>query len=151
MSTSAMSSGVTGRPLRWPWAVVGGFIALATYGSVLVVDNGESIANQVPYIIAFAMFGAVGALVVSRAPGNRIGWLLLYGSGVTVVSYVCSELMTLLVRNGTTDGVGVTILALVANAGWILGIIPVLLFIRSCSPTGGCPRVAGSRSPGSRA
>jgi len=46
------------RSARWPWAVLAGFIAVAALGTVLVAANGESLGAQVPYIIAFSMFGA---------------------------------------------------------------------------------------------
>ena len=64
------------RPSRWPWIALAVFIALAIVGSVGVAKNGESVAAQVPFIVAFSMFGVVGALLLSRLPGNRIGALL---------------------------------------------------------------------------
>jgi hypothetical protein len=82
------------RPARWPWFVVGGFILTAIGASFIVVANEGSILEQVPFIIAFALFGVVGALIVSREPGNRIGGLLLYGSGATAASFVAGELTT---------------------------------------------------------
>ncbi|HJS26607.1 MAG TPA: hypothetical protein VJ913_05715, partial [Actinomycetota bacterium] len=103
------------------------------------MENGESVLEQVPFIVAFGLFGIVGALIVSREPDNRIGWLLLYGSGATAASFVCGELTTYLVRQGATEGLGVGILALVSDAGWIVGIIPVLLFIPMLFPDGHLP------------
>jgi signal transduction histidine kinase len=136
VSTSAIGAGATGRPLRWPWAVVAGFTALAIYGSILVFHNGESFAGQAPFVVAFGMFCVVGALIVSRAPGNRIGGLLLYGSAVTVVSFVGGELVTMLFRDGTTAGAAITLAAILSNIGWVIGIIPVLLFLPLLFPDG---------------
>jgi signal transduction histidine kinase len=130
---------VRARPARWPWFVFGGFLVCATVGTVLVVDLGESIAQQVPFIVAFALFGLVGALIVSREPGNRIGGLLLYGSGATAAGYLGGELTTYLVRHGVTDGPVVVIAGLVSDAGWAVGIIPVLIFLPLLFPDGHLP------------
>jgi signal transduction histidine kinase len=124
------------RPARWPWFVVGGFILTAIGASFIVVANEGSILEQVPFIIAFALFGVVGALIVSREPGNRIGGLLLYGSGATAASFVAGELTTYLADRGTTDGLGVGVLGFLSDAGWIVGIIPVLMFIPMLFPDG---------------
>jgi signal transduction histidine kinase len=139
VSVALTAGGTKVRPLRWPWAVLGVFVAAAVYGSILTVQNGESIANQVPLIIAFAAFGVVGALVVSRTRGNRVGLLLLYGSAVTAVSFAAGELMTALWRDETRSGTAVFIAAFVSNAGWILGIIPVVLFLPLIFPDGRLP------------
>ena len=67
------------------------------------IDLGESVAEQVPPIIAFAMFGFVGALIVCREPANWIGWLLIWGSGVTAAGFVAGEMTTYLVVHGRAD------------------------------------------------
>ena len=51
---------VARRPARWPWLVVGSFIASACLGSILVVRT-TAVLEQVPFIIAFGLFGIVGA------------------------------------------------------------------------------------------
>ena len=127
------------RPARWPWLVFAGFITCAGVGTALVVYLGESVAEQVPFIIAFALFGIVGALIVSREPGNRIGGLLLYGSGATALSFVAGELTTYLVRDGVTTGPLVTGAALLSELGWLVGIIPVLIFLPLLFPDGHLP------------
>lgn len=136
---SRVVSAVPSRPARWPWLVVAGFIASAVVASVFVVENGESIAEQVPFIVAFALFGVIGALIVSREPGNRIGGLLLYASGATAASFAAGELVTFLVHRGVTDGALVGILGLLSDTGWVVGIIPVLLFIPLLFPDGHLP------------
>jgi signal transduction histidine kinase len=139
VSVALRAAGRNVRPLRWPWAVLGVFIAAAVYGSILTVQNGESIANEVPLIIAFAAFGIVGALVVSRTRGNRVGLLLLYGSAVTAVSFAAGEIMTAVWRDGTRSGTALFVAAFLSNAGWILGIIPVVLFLPLIFPDGRLP------------
>jgi signal transduction histidine kinase len=129
----------SGRPARWPWIIVGGFILSACVASVLVLVNDGHFLEQVPFIIAFGLFGVVGALILSREPGNRIGGLLLYGSGATAASFVAGEVTTYLIRHGTTDGLVPGLFGLVSDAGWIVGIIPVLLFLPMLFPDGHLP------------
>ena len=73
------ATAVFARPTRWPWVVLGGFITIAGSRDHLVVTNGEAIGDQLPFVFAFSMFGAVGALIVSRDRSNTIGLLLLLG------------------------------------------------------------------------
>ncbi len=138
MST-AVSVKTPVRPARWPWIVVAGFIAAAVTATFFVLENGESLAEQIPFMLAFALFGVVGALIVSREPGNRIGGLLLYGSGATAASALAGELVTYAVHQGVTDGPLMGVLGLISDAGWVVGIIPVLVFIPMLFPDGHLP------------
>jgi signal transduction histidine kinase len=127
------------RRARWPWIVLACFFALAIVGTTLVAVNRESLAEQVPFVIAFTMFGVVGALLSSRAPGNRIGELLLYGATATATAFAAGEVMTYLVRDGVTEGFAVVAAAILSNVGWMLGIIPVLVFLPLLFPDGRLP------------
>ena len=126
------------RVVWWPWLFFGVFIASAAISLVLVADNGESLVEQAPFVLAFGMFGAVGALILSRAR-NRIGALLLYGSATTAISFLAGEVMTAMVRRGTTSGALVVAMGLLANFGWIIGILPVLMFLPLLFPDGRLP------------
>jgi signal transduction histidine kinase len=127
------------RPARWPWLALAAFIGLATTASVLVVVNDESLAEQAPFIVAFSMFGVVGALVLSRASGNRVGALLLYGSCSTATGFLAGELVTYSVERGTTSGVALVVPGLLSDLGWILGILPVLFLLPLWFPDGRLP------------
>jgi len=127
------------RPARWPWVVLGVFFALAIGGLIGVAVNGESLAGQIPYVIAFTLFGIVGALLLSRLPGNRVGGLLLFGAAVTAASFAAGELMTYLVGEGITDGPAVVATGLVSSLGWLVGIFPVILFLPQLFPDGHLP------------
>ena len=63
MSSSADRN--VARPARWPWIGLATFLIFAAVGTVITHANDESIAAQVPYIVAFTMFGIVGALIGS--------------------------------------------------------------------------------------
>jgi len=119
--------------------VLGVFFALAIGGLIGVAVNGESLAGQIPYVIAFTLFGIVGALLLSRLPGNRVGGLLLFGAAVTAASFAAGELMTYLVGEGITDGPAVVAMGLVSSLGWLVGIFPVILFLPQLFPDGHLP------------
>ena len=50
------------------------------------------------------MFGIIGALILSREPGNRIGGSCSTGRGSTAASFLAGELMTYLVRRRDDRG-----------------------------------------------
>jgi signal transduction histidine kinase len=127
------------RHARWPWAALGVFFSLAIVGLIGVAVNDESFAEQIPFVIAFTLFGIVGALLLSRLRGNRVGALLLFGAAITAASFAASELVTYLVREGITDGPAVTAAALVSTLGWLVGIFPVILFLPLLFPDGHLP------------
>ena len=127
------------RRTRWPWVGLGVFFSLAIVGLIGVAVNGESFAGQIPYVIAFTLFGIVGALLLSRLPGNRVGGLLLFGAAVTAASFAAGELMTYLVRDGITDGPAVVAMGLMSSLGWLVGIFPVVLFLPLLFPDGHLP------------
>jgi signal transduction histidine kinase len=127
------------RPARWPWVALGVFFSFAITGMIGVAVNGESLAEQIPNVIAFTLFGIVGALLLSRLPGNRVGGLLLFGAAVTAGSFATGELMTYLVRGGNTDGPAVVAMGLVSSLGWLVGIFPVILFLPLLFPDGHLP------------
>ncbi|HKI28415.1 MAG TPA: histidine kinase [Actinomycetota bacterium] len=127
------------RPSRWPWVALGVFFSLAITGMIGVAVNGESLAEQIPNVIAFTLFGIVGALLLSRLPGNRVGGLLLFGAAVTAGSFAAGELMTYLVRGGNTDGPAGVAMGLVSSLGWLVGIFPVILFLPLLFPDGHLP------------
>ncbi len=135
-SSAAPASPAGQRTARWPWLIVATFPVVAASGTWLVALNDESVGAQVPYIIAFGMFGVVGALILSRASGNRVGALLLYGSTITAVSFVAGEVVTAWVRRGTTTGLAVTAAGVVSDVGWVVGALPVVLLLPQIFPDG---------------
>jgi signal transduction histidine kinase len=127
------------RPSRWPWVVLGAFFTIAMLGAAFVVMNHEPLSEQVPYIIAFSMFGVVGSVIVSRDRRNVIGLMLLYASLFTAASFLAGELFTWLVVRGQTDGPLVVFLGLMNNFGWLLGILPVIFILPLVFPDGRLP------------
>src|SRR5262245_48442010 len=126
------------RPSRWPWILLGVFFSTAMAGAALVVANDESLAAQVPYILAFTMFGTVGAVIVSRDRSNRIGLMLLYAAVVSASSFAGGEVFTWLVVRGHT-GPAAAFLGFLNNFGWLLGILPVVFILPLIFPDGHLP------------
>ncbi len=126
------------RSVRWPWAVVAAFLGVVVVALVLVNANGESIGQQVPYIVAFAMFGVVGALIVSRDPRNTIGLLFLWASFLTASSFLAGEVFTYAVVHGHS-GWWLPALGLFNNFGWLFGIFPVVFLTPLLFPDGHVP------------
>ena len=126
------------RRARWPWAVFAFFLMIAGAALVLVSRNGEVLAEQVPYFIAFALFGAVGAAIVSRDRRNRIGILFLWACFATASSFFAGEAFTYLVNEGRS-GTLVQILGFANNFGWLLGILPTLFLLPLLFPDGHLP------------
>jgi signal transduction histidine kinase len=132
-----MSRDETERGARWPWFVLGGFLAVVAIAMLLVGRNGEPLAQQVPYVVAFTMFGVVGAVIVSREQRNRIGLLLLWTAGATAISFGGQELSTYLaLERGVDDGVLLPAMAIIGNIGWLVGILPGIFLLPILFPTG---------------
>ena len=71
----------TRRLRRWPWAVAGVSGALFALATVFSVASSTDVVDQVLTLVLYppavtSLLG-VGALVVARVPGNRVGTLLL--------------------------------------------------------------------------
>jgi signal transduction histidine kinase len=126
------------RTARWPWLAVAGFFLVATVGLILVTRNGESLAEQIPFVIAFAMFGVVGALITSRDRRNTIGLIFLSASFLTALSFLGGEVMT----RGVTDGWDdrwLVLVGLMSNFGWLFGILPAIFLLPLLFPDGKLP------------
>ncbi len=126
------------RPARWPWVAFAGFLVVATASMVLVELNGESLAEQIPYVIAFSMFGAVGALIVSRDRRNTIGLLLMWSSFFTALSFLSGEWFTYAVTHGT-EGWLVVVCGFLNSAGWMFGILLMVFLLPLLFPDGRLP------------
>ncbi|MDP9301024.1 MAG: sensor histidine kinase [Actinomycetota bacterium] len=126
------------RRARWPWLVLAIFFTIAMVGAAFVVANHEPISEQVPYIVAFSLFGVVGSVIVSRDRRNVIGLMLLYASLFTAASFLAGELFTWLLVRGHA-GPFVVFLGLMNNFGWLLGILPVIFILPLLFPDGHLP------------
>ncbi|MGZ4133385.1 MAG: histidine kinase, partial [Actinomycetota bacterium] len=132
---SAVDAVPTMRPARWPWVALGAFFTTALVALLLVSVNNEPVPNQLPPMLAFAMFGVVGALIASRDRGNVIGLMLVSSAAVTALSFFAGEYFTWRVVAGH-DAAGVVLAGFVNNFGWLFGVLPVLFLLPLLFPDG---------------
>jgi signal transduction histidine kinase len=125
-------------PARWPWVALAIFFATAITGLVFVALNDESLATQIPYVIAFSMFGVVGALIVSRDRRNTIGLLFVWSAFVVASSFMSGEILTYAVVHGR-HAWWVVACGLVNGVGWVFGILLTVFLLPLLFPNGHLP------------
>jgi signal transduction histidine kinase len=127
----------TSRPSRWPWIVLGVTGAFAAVGLVFVSLNGYSLLGDATNFTAFMGMGIVGALSLSRAPDNRIGWLLLWVAITVGAAFTTGEASIYAAAHG--EQVLASWLAWPGNAFWTLGLFPLLILLPLVFPDGRLP------------
>ena len=130
---------MTTRASRWPWAAFFAFLVLAAAGTVIQLVNERPLWEDLGFLVAFGLFGVVGALIASRDPGNRIGLLFLWGCCLSAAGFSAGELVTYLHARGDSRGLGVGLAAVLSEGTWIVGILPVLLLLPLLFPDGVLP------------
>ena len=66
------------RAARLAWPVLGGVLALWLLSRVLVPPPPDmATLDPLPWHVAMAAYGVVGAIIVNRRPDNVVGWLFL--------------------------------------------------------------------------
>ena len=126
---------VPARHPRWPWLALAGFVAMAVGGSAVKIAHGNSIAEDGLFIVVFFGYGLVGALIASRVPGNPIGALLLYVSGVSALAFIAGEDRELPLGprpSGRVRGVA----PVPRRGGVIFGLLPGMLLLLQLFPDG---------------
>jgi signal transduction histidine kinase len=131
-----MATATVSRPSRWPWIVLALAGSFAAVGLVFVSLNGVSLAGDITNFTAFMGMGIVGALSLSRAPDNRIGWLLLWVAVAVGAAFTTGEASIYGARHGWP---GVEWLAWPGNALWAFSIFPLLIILPLVFPDGRLP------------
>jgi hypothetical protein len=135
--------------LAWSGAITA-IVLVATSMALFVQGAGRLEDFSGPDALAAVAYSVVGALVVSRRPGNRIGWLFC-AVGPFSALYAFAEQYarySLVTRPGSLPGGGWA--AWLAAWTWVPSAFVGLVFLPCCSPMGGCHRPAGAQPPGSR-
>jgi hypothetical protein len=127
------------------WSMLAVFLAGYGVGVPLSVARGHLLEDST-FLLAFAAFMAVGAVIVAHRPSNAVGWIfsaigLLVATGVPATEYAARANLT---RPDAPPGA--VLAAWYTSWYWyptlgLLLVFPPLLF-----PTGGCCRPAGGRS-----
>jgi signal transduction histidine kinase len=137
VTTTTTTATTTPRPSRWPWIVFGVAVAFAAVGLVLVSLNGYSLLGDSTNFTAFMGMGVVGALSLSRAPDNRIGWLLLWVAVSVGAAFTTGEASIYALAHG--EHALASWLAWPGNALWALGLFPLLILLPLVFPDGRLP------------
>jgi signal transduction histidine kinase len=124
----------TARLIRWPWIALGLGIVFASAGLVLVSLNGRALTGEVTNFVAFMGMGVVGALSVSRAPGNWIGLMLLWVAISIGLAFALTELATYLYERGEVEPA--LWVGWPAGTLWTLGLFPLLVLLPLLFPDG---------------
>jgi signal transduction histidine kinase len=132
----AATSATTSRPSRWPWIVFVGAAVFAAIGLVFVSLNGYSLVGDVTNFTAFMGIGVVGALTLSRAPNNRIGWLMLWVAITVGVAFTTGEVSIYAAAHGWPSKEW---WAWPGNVLWTLGLFPLLILLPLLFPDGRLP------------
>jgi signal transduction histidine kinase len=123
-------------PSRWPWIVLALAGSFAAAGLVFVSLNTVSLAGDITNFTAFMGMGVVGALILSRAPDNRIGWLLLWVAVSVGAAFTTGEASIYAAAHGWP---AVAWLAWPGNSLWALSIFPLLIILPLVFPDGRLP------------
>jgi signal transduction histidine kinase len=122
--------------LAWSLAAAG--LAMLAAGAALVAINLDMVGFNVPLIVLFGSCTVIGALAVSRQPGNLVGWLFLATGVVAAMQIFTGELALSLYRHG---GPLLTVqwLAWPANWVWILPFGALFTLLPLLFPDGRLP------------
>ncbi len=122
------------RPARWPWVVIALGAAFASLGLVFTSMNGDPLISEATNFLAFMGMGVVGALSLSRAPGNRIGALMLWVAVTVGVAFATAEWSTYLFDHGDRTAAGWV--GWPGNTLWALSLFPLLVLLPLWFPDG---------------
>lgn len=123
---------------RPAWTLAGASLAMLIAGTPLVLINDDAVGSNLPVIVLFSSCAVIGALAVSRQPGNRVGWLFLAIGLVAALQVLTGELAILFYRNDGPSRV-FQWLAWPGDWGWILAFGPLLTLLPLLFPDGRPP------------
>jgi signal transduction histidine kinase len=122
----------TPRSVRWPWVVLVAAVSIASVGLLFV--SASELAGQATNFTAFMGMGVVGALILSRAPGNRIGVLLLWVAVSIGIAFATSEWAIYLLEHGSRSAA--TWMGWPGTTLWTIGFFPLLILLPLWFPDG---------------
>ena len=131
------ASDPTTRPARWPWVVLAAAFSVATAGLVLLSLNGDPLIGDSTNFLAFMGMGVVGALSLSRDPGNRIGVLMLWVAAVVAVAFASAEWAIYLLEHGSRSAAAWV--GWPGTALWAIALFPLLILLPLWFPDGRVP------------
>jgi signal transduction histidine kinase len=117
--------------------VLAAAFSVATAGLVFLSLNGDPLIGDLTNFLAFMGLGVVGALSLSRDPGNRIGVLMLWVAAAVAVAFASAEWAIYLLEHGSRS-----VAAWVGWPGtalWAIALFPLLILLPLWFPDGRVP------------
>jgi len=122
--------------LAWSLAAAG--LAMLAAGGALLAINLDMVGFNAAMIVLFGSCAVIGALAVSRQPGNLVGWLFLATGVVAAMQIFTGELALFLYRHGGPL-LAVQWLAWPANWVWNLSFGSLFTLLPLLFPDGRLP------------
>ena len=122
--------------LAWSLAAAG--LAMLAAGGALLAINLDMVGFNAAMIVLFGSCAVIGALAVSRQPGNLVGWLFLATGVVAAMQLFTGELALSLYRHGGPL-LAVQWLAWPANWVWNLSFGSLFTLLPLLFPDGRLP------------
>jgi signal transduction histidine kinase len=132
-----VNAATSARPARWPWWVLAAAFSVATAGLVFLSLNGDPLIGDITNFLAFMGLGVVGALSLSRDPGNRIGVLMLWVAAVVAVAFASAEWAIYLLEHGSRSAAAWV--GWPGTALWAIALFPLLILLPLWFPDGRVP------------
>ena len=129
------------RPRRLPPLLAAGCILVTALATALMVVNGQGIVGSfnLTLIVVGTVYAAVGGLVTSRMPDNRIGWLFLAAAWIWALDFFLSQYASYGLQAGTGSVPAATLAAWVSNWLWVPGNTLLLFGVPLLFPDGRLP------------
>ena len=116
-----------------------------------VAVNPPPASDAGPAVLIFTTLVAllgVGALLVTRVPGNAIGWWLILAGELVLVESLAQAATEIGVLAEPVPWTAIGLTALVPQLLEPIAIVVVLIVVPLHFPDGGCRRLAGAGSSG---
>jgi hypothetical protein len=120
---------------RWPWLVAVASLAVFALGNVLYPSDDAELAFTVMFSAITGAFVFVGALLVARVPGNRIGYLML-GSGALLATTVTIGTLSIVGAERGSAAEVAALGAIVNDLGFLVAIVGIMVGIPLIFPDG---------------
>ncbi len=132
------------------WGSCALYWAAISLGYALVLSHGtaRSIYDELGWRIGYGSFATVGAFIASRRPGNVLGWILCAVGLASAVAGFAQDYASYALLGRKEWLPGGLVMGWLGSWPWYIAFGLILTYLVCCSPTAGCRRRAGARSPG---
>ena len=125
----------------WPWVGLAVIVVGSSAWAPTMVAGSTSViqvVGQLGWLALAPLFAALAVVIMSRQPGNRVGWLLLFaGAGLALDTIIGGTLLSL--SSPPAEMTPLLFLRLwINNWSWIAAFFPIFLLLY-LFPTGQLP------------